>query len=470
MSRALKAFNVSMTPVKARILEGKLRGTRVGSFTIIRLLDSGKTAAVFEAESENGQVAVKIYDPDLLEELGLERELKRLEMQLRLREYPHPNIVECYEAGFDDAAKLLYLAMEYLPAQNLTVQLQKVPYEAINALVLQLVSAVRHLEELGMVHRDVKPDNILYLADEGKIKLADFGVIRVIGQAAGTDDDGRRFVGTAQYSPPEFLLRQEEDSMEGWRAISIYQIGAVLHDLIMRVPIFALEQYPPARLSNAVQTIMPEISNDRIDPRVINLAKSCLVKQPTMRLQLVGWDHFSTVLGHAQVASNRDRVLARVTQRAAAPTGDEGATRDDLEVELRRAVWTLLQSEARSMRADIAGFPPIVCLPDAARARFRFEIGQSRSFGIGEPLSILISLDVLDTESRVILLRFIAIVGKLTSWDLAITMPMFTGPVEREPVVQALHDVIFDCIDAAQNNRTTRDGDTIYLSIERLAK
>jgi hypothetical protein len=69
--------------------------------------------------------------------------------------------------------------------------------------------------------------------------LLDFGVLKPIGEVGLTDVDGQRvFVGTLQYSSPEFLLRDEEDDAAGWRALSIYQVGAVLHDLIMRRSIF----------------------------------------------------------------------------------------------------------------------------------------------------------------------------------------------------------------------------------------
>jgi hypothetical protein len=68
--------------------------------------------------------------------------------------------------------------------------------------------------------------------------VMDFGVIRPVGEPGITDGDQRPFIGTLQYSSPEFLFRTEADTPEGWRALTFYQLGAVLHDLIMRQRIF----------------------------------------------------------------------------------------------------------------------------------------------------------------------------------------------------------------------------------------
>jgi serine/threonine protein kinase len=74
------------------------------------------------------------------------------------------------------------------------------------------------------------------LLDEFKrLVLLDLGVLRPIAGSTLTDANGiQAFVGTLQYSSPEFLLRQEEESLDGWRSLTFYQIGGVLHDLIMR--------------------------------------------------------------------------------------------------------------------------------------------------------------------------------------------------------------------------------------------
>jgi len=81
---------------------------------------------------------------------------------------------------------------------------------------------------------------IILLDGLKRLVLLDFGVLRPIGKPGLTDGTGHRsFIGTLQYSSPEFLLRKEEDSLLGWRAVTIYQIGGVLHDLVIRRPLFA---------------------------------------------------------------------------------------------------------------------------------------------------------------------------------------------------------------------------------------
>ena len=75
-----------------------------------------------------------------------------------------------------------------------------------------------------LAHRDIKPANIVVLDNFSRLVLLDFGVLKPVGEVGLTDvDEQRLFVGTLQYSSPEFLLRDEEDNEQGWRALSIYQ-------------------------------------------------------------------------------------------------------------------------------------------------------------------------------------------------------------------------------------------------------
>jgi eukaryotic-like serine/threonine-protein kinase len=116
---------------------------------------------------------------------------------------------ECAESGY------LYVAMEFIDAPYLGSALTLVPREKIASLLHQIASAARFLEEKHLAHRDIKPDNIAVFPDFSQAVLLDLGVLRPFGDPGLTDDNARIFVGTARYSSPEFLLRNEQDTPEG---------------------------------------------------------------------------------------------------------------------------------------------------------------------------------------------------------------------------------------------------------------
>src|SRR5205823_3874856 len=96
---------------------------------------------------------------------------------------------------------------------------------------------------------------------------------------------------------------------EGWRSLTFYQLGGVLHDLIMRRALFADFVHPYARLVNAVQHVTPEIQNSAIPQHLVELARCCLVKNWKTRLRLVDWSSFAAVPESlSQVGSAKQRV------------------------------------------------------------------------------------------------------------------------------------------------------------------
>jgi serine/threonine protein kinase len=168
---------------------------------------------------------------------------------------------------------------------------------------------------LGLVHRDIKPANVMVSEDFSSVKLMDLGVMRPIDAAASnvTDETARPFIGTLRYRSPEFLMREEENSPEGWRAITFYQLGGVLHDMIMRRELFSEFSEPFARLVKAVQEQIPTIDAPDVHTDLFLLARNCLVKDPTTRLKCVQWAHFQppdfSALSAAEAA--RERVKRR---------------------------------------------------------------------------------------------------------------------------------------------------------------
>ena len=132
------------------------------------------------------------------------------------------------------------------------------------------------------------------------MKLLDLGVARELteGDADTITDHGnmRPFLATAQYSSPEYLFRLDEPSTRLWNGLNFYQVGAVLHDLIMKTPIFHEEMAVGNRwlVARAVLTKSPSFTDEN-PSRLASLkalAARCLTKDIEKRLQLVGWDDF----------------------------------------------------------------------------------------------------------------------------------------------------------------------------------
>lgn len=282
-----------MDSTQAKALSDSLLGRTVGGWKIEKLYGYGKSAVVMAARRESVDGAVKIFHNELIERFGKDVQLDRISREKSLIGAEHPNLVRILDGGECTQTGHLYVVMEPIAQPNLKECLPTVPQEAIPKLVAQIASAARFLADRNLVHRDIKPENIAVSEDFAKAILLDLGVIRFFGAADLTDVDARPFIGTLRYSSPEFLRREEQDTEEGWRALTFYQIGAVLHDLLMRQPLFSDVSEPYALLVKAVESSVPKINGS--DSRLVSLAKHCLIKKPETRLELVTWNDFKEV-------------------------------------------------------------------------------------------------------------------------------------------------------------------------------
>jgi eukaryotic-like serine/threonine-protein kinase len=274
--------------------EQLLSEAHIDQWELTNFIGYGKSSVVMSAVSGEHKVAVKVFHPEIVERFGLQAQVIRINREKLLINNDHPSIVKIIDGGVSKDSNHPYIVMELISGEILSNLLEKIPRENIKLIIEQLARATKHIEDFGVVHRDIKPENIIITDSEyTKIKLLDFGVMRPVGDSSATDQPGHRpFVGTHQYSPPEMLHRNEEDTVEGWRSITFYQIGAVLHDLIMREPIFESHKEPYANLVIAVDNIRPKIDAEDVEPELISLAKRCLLKKPYERSRAVEWKDF----------------------------------------------------------------------------------------------------------------------------------------------------------------------------------
>ena len=213
-------------------------GRRIGRYLLHEPLGGGATATVFRSFHElmRVPVAVKIFDPidPAIDPEGESRFLHEAQTLVRL---DHPHIVRVIDADVD--GRIPYIVMEYVGETNLETMIRnlgKLPVVRITQIGLAVVAALTAASESGLLHRDVKPSNIIERRD-GHIKLVDFGIASR-RTAAGTLEDelaARGLVsGTAEYIAPEQI---QSPSHIDFRA-DMYSLGATLYHAAVGHPPF----------------------------------------------------------------------------------------------------------------------------------------------------------------------------------------------------------------------------------------
>jgi len=208
------------------------------------------------------EVAVKIVRPEVAAALGRERFLREIEIAARLR---HPNIVPLYDSGEDVERALLFYVMPYEPGKSLRERLARDRQLGVEDAVLILrdvCGALAHAHQHGIVHRDIKPGNILLSGRHAMV--SDFGMARAISEAAEVTSVGAPMpFGTAAYMAPE---QAANDPRVDHRA-DIYAVGMLGYELLTgRLPLGAHDRLPadvPEPVAEAIQRCLAERPSDR---------------------------------------------------------------------------------------------------------------------------------------------------------------------------------------------------------------
>lgn len=331
----------ALDPIVINDITQKLRNylSTLEGYTSAEYLTSGGSAAIFRVLGPHGNRAFKVFDPKFFAGESGEAERRRLEVQRRLIGHECPSLVQTYRV--EEAHGTAVIEMEYVPWKDLNDVLRIVPDDEVAPLIKQLVGAARFLEEQGIVHRDIKPENIKIAPDFKTLKLLDLGVARDIEAPDSIDsavtDHGnlRPFLATAQYSSPEYLFRLDKPSERLWKGLNFYQIGAVLHDLIMKTPLFKQEMAAGNRwlVSKAVLTKTPSFAGSDINRLrdLKALSARCLVKDLDLRLQIVGWDDFLLEGANDPLNSLRGRLA-----RTSIIVGPQAKATADARIEFER--------------------------------------------------------------------------------------------------------------------------------------
>ncbi len=249
----------SLTPYQASVLyQGKVWGLILGNYVVLEKLGAGGMGLVFKAEHRRMKriVALKVLPPAVTDTPGaLQRFQREVEAAARLN---HPNIVHASDA--DEAQGVHFLVMEFVDGIDLSRLVKRDgPLSVARAVdcVLQAARGLEHAHAAGIVHRDVKPSNLL-VDGKGVVKVLDMGLARMDAaagnSAAPTKEElthSGSILGTSDYMSPE----QAVNTKRADRRSDIYSLGCTLHYLLTGRPPYAGETLMEKLLAHREQPI-----------------------------------------------------------------------------------------------------------------------------------------------------------------------------------------------------------------------
>ncbi len=469
-----------MDSAQAKLFAESLEKAVVGGWTIEGVYGSGKSAVVFRAGKDGAQGALKVFHPELVERYGRHVQLERVQRETNLVGAHHPNLVRILDGGACPHTGQLFVVMEPLAEKNLQQALHEIPPENIASIIAQLASAVRFLEDRGLAHRDIKPENVAISADFSKVTLLDLGVLKPIGLSNLTDVDQRAFIGTLRYSSPEFLLRKEPDTVEGWRAVTFYQLGAVLHDLLMREGLYAEYENPFASLVQAIEdpSTSPEVYGS--DARSVALCRNCLLKNPATRLELVKWEDFAAIAVPPATESPsdaRERIRKRQQFHKAQVQSKSNASGE--------TAWairqTMLDASNRLEMRCLAIVNGLDCFPlretrsnidDATRTCVtRIEFEADEDLGLGNCLWIEVELHMVDYNGGSPVFQALSAAALVVSpAEMPKRKRFYSGPLPTlldSPELEAQFTSALEAAYAAQDNGlAASSGNPVALNLQ----
>ena len=260
----------------------QLKSALADRYEIERKIGQGGMATVYLARDvkHNRQVAVKVLRPDLAAALGHERFLREIEIAANLT---HPHILPLYDSG--EADGFLYYVMPYIQGDTLRDRIDKegeLPVAEAVRIIREVTDALAFAHAQGVVHRDIKPDNIMLSGRHAMVM--DFGVAKAVSEATGrnTLTTAGVALGTPTYMSPE---QATADPHIDHRA-DIYAIGVMGYELLAgRTPFHGAS--PQAVLAAHITEQADPVSKyrDQVAPELESVIMKCLAKRPADRWQ-----------------------------------------------------------------------------------------------------------------------------------------------------------------------------------------
>ena len=370
-------------------------------YELIKEAGRGGMATVYQARDlkHDRDVAIKVLHRDLGASIGPDRFLREIKVAANLQ---HPNILPLFDSG--QAAGLLYYVMPFVEGESLADRLEsegQLSVEFAVQVTREVAEALDHAHKHGIIHRDIKPDNVMLVGKHATV--ADFGISRAVeaGQGESLTQTGMA-VGTPLYMSPEQAAGEKIDG----RA-DIYSLGCMLYELLAGEPPFtgktpsaimarhAMEDLPDIRI---VRPTVPDELQDAID--------QATAKTPADRYATAG--EFAESLGEAQLIVSSERLTARRTaqRRTHPPKRTKKATSRGVLLGaaavavLAIAAWRLWPAPGSTVGAmEVTGLDPtgvaVLYFDDLSPGGDYQFVADGLTEGLIEKLSQVRALDVI---------------------------------------------------------------------------
>jgi serine/threonine-protein kinase len=272
-----------------------------GRYRVERAIGRGGTATVFLAHDikHDRPVAVKVLHPELAVALGIDRFLAEIKTTARLQ---HSHILPLHDSGEHEG--LLYYVMPYVDGESLRHRLQRerqLPIGDAVRTIREVANALDYAHRHGIIHRDVKPENILLR--DGTALVADFGIALALSASASTPaTEPGRIIGTPQYMSPEQAT--EEGGVDA--RTDIYALATMLYEMLAGEPPFTGDTASTILAKRAAMPAPPLSILRPTTPRALDVALArALAREPADRFAAAG--EFADALDEALGASHAGR-------------------------------------------------------------------------------------------------------------------------------------------------------------------
>jgi serine/threonine protein kinase len=263
-----------------------LNGKHLGKYQIVSRLGRGGMADVYKAYQPglDRHVAIKVLHSHLAQEEGFVGRFEREAAAVaRLR---HPNIVQIHD--FDVVDDLYYMVMEFIEGPTLWAELQEriaqdrlFSTDDVSRIFSALADAIDYAHSRGMVHRDLKPVNVMFTA-EGQVVLTDFGIARIVGATLQTT--AGVVMGTPAYMSPEQGQGKPVDGRS-----DVYSLGVMLYEMVTGQIPFDADTPMSVVIKHITEPVPPPTTvNPTVSQAVEQVILKAMSKEPAGRYQAAG--------------------------------------------------------------------------------------------------------------------------------------------------------------------------------------
>ena len=388
-------YNGVISTYQAEQLQSGRTKFNLGPYVITDWIGQGGMGQVFKGEHlVLGRVsAIKVLPLDKSNEYAISNFLREIKLQARM---DHPNLVRAYDAGHD--GKVHFLVTEYVPGRDLRRLIRnqgKLTVAEAAGVIMRVSRGLHYAHQQGLIHRDIKPGNIL-VTEDGTAKLSDLGLSGFVDNDI-EDPRAGKIVGTADYLAPE-LIRNPRDVST---VTDIYSLGCTLYYSITgKVPFPGGSAKEKARRHLNEHPWHPRQFNPDVSEEFVELIADMMEKDPQKRIQsaeevanrLEPWATEITHLHSQELLDTPWHAPAVPVESAGVAPSDMHETQPDGYMESAEALTgtkSETSQETFSSHSRDASPPPMTWLPEPDQG-IKWTVGKALAIAI--PASILLGV------------------------------------------------------------------------------